>query len=61
LAIGLKYAHDPNERRELERIYRDAELSAGSSEPSIDARERARDVAEHYRFPGWSLADDDAG
>jgi hypothetical protein len=58
LAIALEYTEDPGERRELERIYRESDLSAGRTEPSIDARERARDVAKYYRLPGWFLADD---
>jgi len=49
LAIALEYTKDPDERRDLERIYREAELAAGSTEPSIDGRERARDVAKHFR------------
>ena len=27
----------------------------GEFEPSLDARETARDVAEHYGLPGWEL------
>ena len=61
LAIVLKYTEDPGERRKLERIYRETDVSAGRTEPSIDGRERARDVARHYRLPGWFLADEDAG
>ena|SRR2546421_6394050 len=55
LEIGLKYARDAAEERELQRIYRDLELTAGSTEPSINARESARKVAECYRLPGWFL------
>ena len=61
LAIALKYTDDVDDRRELERIYREADVSPGSTEPSVDGRERARDVARHYRLPGWYLADEDAG
>lgn len=59
LAIALEYTKDPGERRELERIYREADVSAGCMEPGIDGRERARDVAKHYRLPGWFLANDE--
>ena len=61
LAIALKYAEDAAERRELERIYREADVSVGRTEPGIDGRERARDVAKHYRLPGWYLAEQNAG
>ena len=50
----LEYAKTDDEKRELERIWRDAELLPGRTEPSIDARESARKAAEHYHFPGWS-------
>jgi hypothetical protein len=43
-----------DEKRERDRIWRDAELLPGRIEPSISARESARKVAEHYHFPGWS-------
>ncbi len=55
LETGLKYARDVAEGHELERIYHDAELAPGRTEPSLNARECARDVAKYYRFPGWYL------
>ncbi len=61
LEIALKYAKDATERRELQRIYREAELSPGREEPSLDARECTWRVAEHFRFPGWGLAGGDVG
>jgi hypothetical protein len=42
-----------DQRRERERICREAVLLAGLFEPYIDARESARKVAEFYHFPGW--------
>ena len=42
------------ERREWERICREALLLPGQFEPRIDARESARKAAEFYHFPGWS-------
>lgn len=48
----LKIPED--QRRERERICREAVLSPGEFEPCIDARESAREAAEYYRFPGWS-------
>jgi hypothetical protein len=47
-------AQSDEERQEFQRIWREMELVAERSEPSIDARESARKAAEHYHFPGWS-------
>jgi hypothetical protein len=57
LAFWLEGASG-DEKREYERIWRDAVLSPGQSLPSLDAREVARKVAEYYRLPGWCLDDD---
>jgi hypothetical protein len=43
------------EAEELKRVWRDEEIMPGRFEPSIDARETARKVAEFYRLPGWDL------
>ena len=61
LAIALEFTKDPGERRELERIYSESDVAAGRTEPSLDSRECAWKAAEHFRLPGWSLADGDAG
>jgi hypothetical protein len=61
LEIALEYADDPEKRRELERIYRQNVILAGSEEPSIDSRGCAWSVAEYYRLPGWYLGDEDGG
>ena len=50
----LEFAQSDDEKRELERIWREAELLPDRLEPSIDARESARKAAEFYHFPGWS-------
>lgn len=51
----LEYSESDHERRELERIWRDAEIQPGRTEPSMDARECARGVAAYFHFPGWGL------
>jgi hypothetical protein len=43
-----------DQRRERERICREAVLLPGRFEPCINARESARKAAEYYHFPGWS-------
>jgi hypothetical protein len=50
----LEFAQSDEEKRELERIWREAELLPDRLEPSIDARESARKAAEYYHFPGWN-------
>jgi len=42
-----------NAKREIERIWRDAEILAGRTEPGLIARECARKVAQQFRLPGW--------
>ena len=54
LGIRLKCAASDEEKRELERIWREAELLPDRAEPSIDARDCAWKAAEYYHFPGWS-------
>jgi hypothetical protein len=61
LAIALEFTKGPEERRALERIYGEAVLAVGQTEPSLDGRECAWKVAEHFRLPGWCLADEVAG
>ena len=55
LADRLQYCESDRERRDLERIWRDAEIRPGRTEPSMDARECARGVAAYFHFPGWDL------
>ncbi|MDB6068787.1 MAG: ribosomal protein L19p [Pedosphaera sp.] len=50
----LRSAKTDVEKHECERIWREAEILPGRTEPNIDARESARAAAEHYNFPGWS-------
>lgn len=40
--------------REYQRIWSEASLTPGQTEPCLDARETARAVAIYYRLPGWS-------
>jgi hypothetical protein len=42
-----------NEKREVERIWHDAEIRPGQTWPSLDARECALKVAEYFHLPGW--------
>jgi len=51
----LQYPESDQERRELQRIWRDADIRPGRTEPGIDARECAREVAAFFHFPGWGL------
>ena len=51
----LDYAASDSERDELQRIWRDAEISPGSTEPGLDSRECARQIAAHYQFPHYGL------
>jgi len=60
LEIETRHAADAGARREIERIFREADLAPGRVTPSLNARECAWKVAEHYRLPGWSLADQEA-
>lgn len=52
LGFELKYA-DAGKKQELQRIWREAELLPGRTEPNLDSREAAWKVAEYYHFPGW--------
>ena len=49
----LKDLESDDERRELERLWQDAEIQHGRVEPALDARKCARGVAEYFGFPGW--------
>lgn len=51
---AIKYRDSEKERREIGRIYRENLIEVGACEPSLDAREVARGVAEFFKFPGWS-------
>jgi hypothetical protein len=53
LAIWSEGASEA-EAAELRRVWAAAEVRAGRTAPSIDARESARAVAAFYRLPGWS-------
>jgi len=51
----LKYAGSDSERQELQRIWRDAEISPGKMEPGLDSRDCAHKIAAHYQFPHYGL------
>ncbi len=53
LEPSLKFARSDDEKCELERIWREAELAPDRLEPRINARESARKVAKYYHLPGW--------
>ncbi|MBI3411285.1 MAG: hypothetical protein HY040_23370 [Planctomycetes bacterium] len=53
LAWSLRHANS-DEAKELQRIWRDAEVVPGRTEPHFDARESARKVAKFYRLPSWT-------
>ncbi|QDT71663.1 hypothetical protein [Lacipirellula limnantheis] len=55
LERALEYLESDDEKREMQRIWHDAEIQAGRTEPSLDGRECARAVAQHFHFPGWGL------
>jgi hypothetical protein len=55
LKHSLEYLESDDAKREMERIWRDAEIEPGRTEPSLDGRECARKVAEHFHLPGWGL------
>jgi hypothetical protein len=54
LRYPMESAKTDQEKHEFERIWRDAELMPGRTEPNIDSREAAWKCAQHYCFPGWS-------
>lgn len=51
----LEYTDSDSERQELQRIWREAEISPGSMEPGLDSRECAHKIAAHYNFPHYGL------
>jgi len=55
LELLLQYVGSDTEKEEFKRIWRERIIVPGNCEPSVDARETARKVAEFYRLPGWYL------
>jgi hypothetical protein len=51
----LTYAGSDSERQELQRIWRDAEISPGRMEPGLDSRDCAHKIAAHYNLPHYGL------
>jgi hypothetical protein len=56
LEFTLEYVEDEDEQKELRRIWRDAEVLAGRTEPGLSAKSVAHKVARHYRFPHYGIA-----
>jgi hypothetical protein len=61
LAAELEYIDSPDEQQKLKEVFQNHLLISGEDTPRVDARERARDIAKYYRFPGWGLTDGVAG
>ncbi len=53
LDTAIEFAEDEDEKEEVRRIWRDAEIRPGSMEPSLSAGDCAHRVAALYGFPGW--------
>jgi hypothetical protein len=53
LAFALKHARDDGERAELRRIWREAEIRPGRTQPSIYATECAHKIAAYYELPHY--------
>lgn len=51
----IEYAESDTRKEEFKRIWRERIIAPGNCEPSVDARETARMVAEFYCLPGWYL------
>jgi hypothetical protein len=50
---ALECYDSEEDRRDIERIYREHLIEVGAFIPSLNARETARGVAEFLKFPGW--------
>jgi hypothetical protein len=53
LAHQLEYADEDARRAELQRIWRENEILPGRSEPRLDARDCAHQIAAHFGFPHY--------
>lgn len=53
LKIPLEFAEDKNRAEELRRIWKNAELLPGRTEPGLSAGDCARQIAGIYAFPRW--------
>jgi hypothetical protein len=51
----LKYAASGSERHELQRVWRDADISPGRTEPGLDSQDCAHKIAAHYKLPHYGL------
>lgn len=55
LQCNLKDLESDSAKSELQRVWRGGEIVPGRIEPSLDARECARKVAEHFHLSGWGV------
>jgi hypothetical protein len=55
LEIPLEYAASEQEKQELSRIWREAEILPGREEPSLDSRGCAHKIARYYHLPHYGL------
>jgi hypothetical protein len=53
--IPLKYASTEEDRLELKRIWREAEILPGREEPSLDSKGCAHKIARFYHLPHYGL------
>lgn len=50
---SLRFANGDAHREELRRIWREAEISTGKIEPSLDSRDCAHTIARYYQLPHY--------
>jgi hypothetical protein len=55
LKIPLECATTEQDKAKLRRIWQDAELLPGRTEPSLDSRGCAHKIARHYQLPHYGL------
>jgi hypothetical protein len=51
----LEFTDSDEQREELQRIWKNAEIVPGNTEPGFDARSCAHKIAAHYGFPHYGL------
>ena len=51
----LEFTDGDEQREELQRIWKDGEISPGNTEPGMDSRSCAHNIAAHYGFPHYGL------
>ena len=56
LAHVLEDAEDDEQRAMIQRVYREAKIEVGQTEPSISSKETADAIAQLYGFPFFGLS-----